>query len=81
MNPPPPRWVPFVAAVATLTAALVALFKEDIVKIWRRPDLTMRIKLTSPDCVRMPVVVRYTEAMTRTSIGVPSAPGHQSISS
>jgi len=62
MNPPPPSWLPFVAAIATLTAALVALFKEDIVKTWRRPNLTMRIMLASPDCVRMPVVVRYRNA-------------------
>jgi hypothetical protein len=28
------------APIATFTAALVALFKEDIVKRWRRPKLT-----------------------------------------
>src|SRR5690348_5113383 len=62
MNPPT-SWVPFVAAIATLTAALVALFKEDIVRMWRRPNLTMRIQLASPDCVRMPVIVRYRYAV------------------
>jgi len=54
---PPPYWVPFVAAGATLIAALVALFKEDVVKLWRRPKLTLRILLESPDCVLMPVAV------------------------
>ena len=59
MNPPPPSWVPFVAATATLIAALVALFKEDVAKLWRRPNLRLRITLGAPDCVLMQVVVRY----------------------
>jgi hypothetical protein len=53
----PPYWVPFVAAGATLIAALVALFKEDVVKLWRRPKLSIRMLLESPDCVLMPVTV------------------------
>ena len=59
MNPPSPSWVPFVAAAATLIAALVALFKEDVVKLWRRPKLSLRMLLAAPDCVQMPVEVRY----------------------
>jgi|SRR5581483_4071520 len=59
MNPPPPSWVPFVAAAATLIAALVALFKEDVVKLWRRSKLSLRMLLAAPDCVQMPVEVRY----------------------
>jgi hypothetical protein len=55
----PPFWVPFVAAAATLLAALVALFKEDVVKMWRRPDLRIRMSLSPPDCARMPVIVNY----------------------
>lgn len=59
MNPPPTSWVPFVAAAATLIAALVALFKEDVVKKWRRPTLSLRLTLAAPDSVQMPVVVTY----------------------
>jgi hypothetical protein len=53
----PVNWVPFVAAAATLLAALVALFKEDVVKKWRRPDLHIRMLLKPPDCVLMPTVI------------------------
>src|SRR5579884_1710861 len=59
MNPPLSGWVPFTAAAATLLATLVALFKEDVVKLWRRPRLSLRMTLAAPDCVQMPVVVRY----------------------
>lgn len=59
MNPSPANWVSFVAAGATLIAALVALFKEDVVRLWRRPNLSLRMTLAAPDCVQMPVVVRY----------------------
>jgi hypothetical protein len=37
-------------SVATLLAVLVALFKEEIVRLWRRPKLHVRIKLSAPDC-------------------------------
>ncbi len=37
-------------SIATLLAVIVALIKEDIVKIWRRPKLQARIKLSAPDC-------------------------------
>lgn len=59
MNPPPTSWVPFVAATATLIAACVALFKEDIAKLWRRPALSLRLLLGAPDSVQMPIVVTY----------------------
>lgn len=76
MNAPPPSWLPLVAAGATLFAALVALFKEDIVKWWRHPDLTMRMLLASPDCVLMPIVVRYREQYLPPPSGtlIPSIP-------
>lgn len=47
------------APIATFTAALVALFKEDIVKRWRRPKLTVRLLLKSPDSVAIPSVVTW----------------------
>lgn len=50
--------MPFVAPVATFTAAAVALFKEDIVKIWRRPALRIRMLLKPPDCVLTPTTIR-----------------------
>lgn len=40
----------WVGSVATLLAVVVALFKEDLVRIWRRPKLQTRIKLAVPDC-------------------------------
>jgi hypothetical protein len=38
------------AASATFLAALVALLKEDLVSLWRRPRLDVRIRLAPPDC-------------------------------
>jgi hypothetical protein len=38
------------AACATFLAALVALLKEDLVSVWRRPRLNVRISLAPPDC-------------------------------
>ena len=37
-------------SIATFLAVIVALFKEEIVRIWRRPKLQARIKLSAPDC-------------------------------
>lgn len=37
-------------ALATFLAVLVALFKEDLVQLWRRPKLTLSITLAPPDC-------------------------------
>ncbi len=37
-------------SVATVIAVIVALIKEDIVKLWRRPKLQARVKLSAPDC-------------------------------
>lgn len=42
-----PIWI---GSIATLMAIIVALFKEEIVSLWRRPDLEARIKLSAPDC-------------------------------
>jgi hypothetical protein len=38
------------AASATLLAVLVALFKDEILRWWRRPALTVSIALQPPDC-------------------------------
>ena len=44
-------------AVATVAAVVVALLKEEIVGLWRKPKLTTSISLSAPDC-------------TKTSLGV-----------
>jgi hypothetical protein len=38
------------AAVATFLAVVVALLKEEIIRLWRRPKLTASIRLEAPDC-------------------------------
>jgi hypothetical protein len=38
------------AATATFLAVLVALFKDEVLRWWRRPQLTASIKLDPPDC-------------------------------
>jgi hypothetical protein len=45
------------SAIATFTAAFVALFKEEIVKLWRRPKLIGSITLHAPDCEKTEIQV------------------------
>lgn len=40
----------WIGSIATFLAVIVALFKEELVKLWRRPKLQARIKLSAPDC-------------------------------
>jgi len=42
--------VVWLGAIATFLAVLVALFKEELVRMWRRPELNAWIKLAAPDC-------------------------------
>lgn len=42
----------WVGAFATILAVLVALFKEEIVRWWRRPELEASITRAPPDCVQ-----------------------------
>lgn len=44
-------------AIATFAAVVVALLKEEIVGLWRKPKLTTSVSLSAPDC-------------TKTSLGV-----------
>lgn len=44
-------------AIATFLAVLVALFKEELVRIWRRPKLGARIKLAAPDCHKTQITI------------------------
>jgi hypothetical protein len=44
-------------AIATLLAVIVALSKEEIVKIWHRPKLVATIKLAPPDSHKASIVL------------------------
>lgn len=37
-------------SIATLLAVIIALFKEEFVRLWRRPKLEARVRLAAPDC-------------------------------
>jgi hypothetical protein len=37
-------------SIATVLAVVVALFKEQLVRIWHRPKLQIRVSLSNPDC-------------------------------
>lgn len=39
--------------VATAAAVVIALLKEDIVRLWRKPKLTVQLRLYAPDCHKM----------------------------
>ncbi len=47
----------WVGAIATFLAVIVALFKEDIVRLWRAPKLTAKIRLEAPDCHKTEMVI------------------------
>jgi len=47
-------------AVATFLAVLVALFKEEIQALWRRPSLAASIRLSTPDCHKTEMTVTNT---------------------
>ena len=44
-------------AIATSAAVVVALFKEEISRVFRRPKLVVRIQPIAPDCVKTPIHV------------------------
>ena len=48
----------WIGSIATLLAVIVALFKEEIIRIWRRPELNARIRLSSPDCHKTEMIRR-----------------------
>lgn len=39
-----------VIAIGTALAVFVALFKEDLVKLWRSPKFNVKLNLFPPDC-------------------------------
>ena len=44
------EWVGY---FATVFAVIVALFKNELIRIWRKPKLKARIKLSPPDSIRV----------------------------
>lgn len=54
----------WVAGISTFLAVLVALFKEDIVSNWRRPELDASITTKPPDCAK----VIMTSVVQRTAL-------------
>jgi len=44
-------------AFATLLAVLVALFKEELQRFWRKPKLEAVVRLTTPDCHKTEITV------------------------
>jgi len=50
-----------ILAVATFLAVLVALLKDELVSIWRKPSLTVRISLAPPDCHKTEIAVSNAE--------------------
>jgi hypothetical protein len=47
----------WISAIATLLAVLVALFKDEIVRLLRRPKLDATIRLGAPDCHKTQMTV------------------------
>ena len=47
---PETQFASWTSAIGTLLAVVVALFKEDIVRHWRKPKLQAIIRLSAPDC-------------------------------
>lgn len=45
----------WVGAISTLVAVIVALLKDDILKLWHRPVLDVTLKPFAPDCHKIPV--------------------------
>jgi hypothetical protein len=46
---------PWAGASATLLAVIIALFKEELIRIWRKPKLNAKLSLSAPDCHKIPV--------------------------
>ncbi len=52
---------------ATLLAVTVALLKEELMRIWRRPKLDARIRLSAPDCQKTKMTL-YNQAGAITDV-------------
>jgi hypothetical protein len=47
----------WLSSIGTLLAIIVALFKEELIQLWRRPELIGRVALQAPDCEKMDIQV------------------------
>ena len=54
------------AAIATFLAVIVALLKEELVALWRRPNLAARAQLSAPDCHKTEIT--FTNQQTGTIV-------------
>jgi hypothetical protein len=59
----------WVAAFVMSLVALVALFKEEIVKRWRRPILDLSLRVTPPDCYK--TQLRYSRPGPGDNVQIP----------
>lgn len=60
----PPQLAPsssaqWVGAIATSVAVVIALFKDELLRLYRRPKLSVRLKPEPPDCVLAPNSIVY----------------------
>ena len=55
-----PQWL---AAAGTLAAVLVALFKDELLRYFRQPKLSVRIESQPPDCLLSPINVLENNAI------------------
>jgi hypothetical protein len=58
-----PQWL---AAFGTLAAVLVALFKDELFRYFRRPKLSVRIEPRPPDCLLSSINVSENNAVVWT---------------
>jgi hypothetical protein len=65
---PAALYVNWCTAILTLLAILVALFKEELTLLWRRPRLKATISLTPPHCTKTPYFVNDPESSQQKSV-------------
>ena len=60
-KPPRAHWLlqVQVMAIATSLAVAVALFKDEVLRWYRRPELSVRLEAKPPDCLLIPRAVVY----------------------
>lgn len=56
-----PAWIYWLAPAATLVAVLVALMKEEITSLWRKPKLVPKLEPVPPYCSLMPLKFQRTQ--------------------
>src|SRR5277367_535429 len=64
MDLAPSTLAQWVGAIATSAAVCVALFKDEILRYCRRPELVVRIRPEAPDCLLVPAAIVVDQAGT-----------------